>query len=43
MPEAGDVAPDFTLPSTEGEVNLRAINKAKKLVLAFYEEDNTPG
>ena len=43
MPEVGDVAPDFTLPSTLGEINLRAFNRGKKLVIAFYIEDGTPG
>ena len=43
MPEIGDTAPDFTMPSTTGELNLRAFNEGKKLVLAFYIEDKTPG
>ena len=43
MPEVGDKAPDFTLPSTAGEVSLRALLQGGKLVLAFYVEDNTPG
>ena len=43
MPEIGDVAPDFTLPSTVGSLNLRSFNNNKKLVLAFYTEDGTPG
>lgn len=43
MPEVGDLAPDFTLPSTSGEVNLRDFNNGKMLVLAFYVEDATPG
>ena len=43
MPEVGDVAPDFTLPSTAGSLNLRTFSKGKKLVLAFYVEDDTPG
>ena len=42
-PDVGDLAPDFTLASTEGELNLRRFNKAKQLVIAFYVEDNTPG
>ena len=37
------VAPDFTLPSTRGEFNLRTFNQGKKLVIAFYVEDGTPG
>lgn len=42
MPEVGDEAPDFTLPSTEGELRLRQLAASKKVVLAFYTEDNTP-
>ena len=43
MLEVGDIAPDFTLPSTSGEINLRSFADGKKVVLAFYVEDNTPG
>ncbi len=43
MPEVGDKAPDFTLPSTAGEVSLHTLLQGGKLVLAFYVEDNTPG
>ena len=43
MPEVGDKAPDFTLPSTDGEVSLRTLLQGGKLVMAFYVEDNTPG
>ncbi len=42
MPEVGDQAPDFSLPSTEGEVRLSDLASRKKVVLAFYVEDNTP-
>ena len=42
MPEVGDSAPDFTLPSTAGEICLRTFNESKSLVLAFYIEDSTP-
>ncbi len=42
MPEVGDEAPDFTLPSTEGELRLRQLAAGKKVLLAFYTEDNTP-
>ena len=42
MPEIGDLAPDFTLPSTLGGLNLRAFNDSKRLIIAFYIEDNTP-
>lgn len=42
MPDAGEQAPDFTLPSTFGEVRLGALTDRSKLVLAFYYEDATP-
>ncbi|PRY95003.1 peroxiredoxin Q/BCP [Hasllibacter halocynthiae] len=37
----GDQAPDFTLPSADGEVTLSAI--AGPVVLYFYPRDDTPG
>lgn len=43
MPEVGDQAPDFTLPSTAGDIALSTFGQGKKLVLAFYVEDLTPG
>ncbi len=43
MPEVGEKAPGFTLPSTEGQVSLQGLLAQGKLVLAFYIEDNTPG
>ena len=43
MPEPGNIAPDFTLSSTIGEINLQQRFSGKKLVLAFYIEDKTPG
>jgi peroxiredoxin Q/BCP len=40
---AGDRAPEFTMPSTEGDVTLQGlIAGGSKLVLAFYAEDGTP-
>ncbi len=42
MPEVGDEAPDFTLPSTHGQIRLRDMAAGCKFVLAFYTEDNTP-
>ena len=39
--EVGQQAPDFTLPSADGEINLREILATKRVVLAFYNEDNT--
>lgn len=42
MPEAGDKAPDFTLPSTDGDITLSDLTAKSKVLLAFYTEDNTP-
>ena len=42
MPRVGEQAPDFALPSTEGELRLSEIAARKKVLLAFYVEDNTP-
>ncbi|MBI4199900.1 MAG: redoxin domain-containing protein [Chloroflexi bacterium] len=43
MPEIGEGAPDFILPSTEGTLRLSEFAPDKKVVLAFYVEDSTPG
>ena len=43
MPEQGEQAPDFTLPSTEGELRLRDLLQGGPVLLAFYFEDATPG
>lgn len=42
MPESGEQAPDFTLPSTSGDVSLSDATDRGKVVLAFYYEDATP-
>jgi peroxiredoxin Q/BCP len=42
MLEVGDEAPDFDLPSTLGQMRLRDLVAASKVVLAFYNEDSTP-
>ncbi|MFQ5471447.1 MAG: peroxiredoxin family protein [Dehalococcoidia bacterium] len=42
MPESGDKAPDFVLPSTGGEVRLSELTAKSKVLLAFYTEDFTP-
>jgi peroxiredoxin Q/BCP len=43
MLKAGDTAPSFTLPSSDGsEVSLSDF-KGKKVVLYFYPKDDTPG
>src|SRR4030042_2741720 len=41
-PEAGDAAPDFELPSTQGTLHLKALTATKKVLLAFYTADSTP-
>jgi len=41
-PEAGDAAPDFELPSTQGTLNLKDLTATKKVLLAFYTADSTP-
>jgi peroxiredoxin Q/BCP len=42
MPEPGEQAPDFTLPSTSGDIRLNEATDRGKVVLAFYYEDATP-
>jgi peroxiredoxin Q/BCP len=42
MLNAGDRAPDFSLPSTNGDVRLRDRLREGRLLLAFYFEDATP-
>jgi peroxiredoxin Q/BCP len=42
-PRAGDRAPGFHLPSTDGDVTLDGLlARGHRLVLAFYAEDATP-
>lgn len=41
-PGPGAQAPDFRLPSTEGDVHLADHVSRGKVVLAFYAEDGTP-
>ena len=43
MLQAGEMAADFTLPSTSGSLTLSLEWRDRKVVLAFYIEDNTPG
>ena len=43
MPEIGENAPDFTLPSTSGEDVTLSSLKPKAVVLFFYPRDNTSG
>ena len=42
MAEVGDQSPDFTLPTTEGEIKLSELTARGKVLLAFYYEDATP-
>lgn len=42
MPQKGEKAPHFTLPSTHGEMALSRLLSQGRVVLAFYTEDNTP-
>lgn len=35
-------APDFTLPSTKGDISLSGL-RGKNVVLYFYPKDNTSG
>ena len=43
MAKIGDIAPDFTLPSTAGDITLSTVASDKRIVLTFYTEDKTPG
>lgn len=43
MIQIGEVAPDFTLESTQGSFQLSALQGKKTAVLIFYPRDNTPG
>ena len=38
----GDIAPDFTLPSTAGEIRLSERLRAGDVLLVFYPGDDTP-
>jgi len=42
MLNKGEKAPDFRLPTPEGEISLSQF-KGKKVVLYFYPKDDTPG
>lgn len=41
--QPGDQAPDFSLPTGEGESASLSDYKGRKLVLYFYPKDDTPG
>ncbi len=43
MLQVGEMAADFTLPSTAGDLTLSQEWQELKVVLAFSIEENTPG
>jgi peroxiredoxin len=43
MIQPGELAPDFTLESTQGSFTLSALRGTKRAVIIFYPKDNTPG
>jgi peroxiredoxin Q/BCP len=43
MPQAGDKAPEFSLPDQSGKIHKLANYRGKKVVLYFYPKDDTPG
>jgi peroxiredoxin Q/BCP len=42
-PKVGDVAPDFSLPSTRGKETSLKEFRGKDVILYFYPKDDTPG
>lgn len=42
VPDVGDQAPEFTLPSAKGEVSLSKLLRKGAVLLVFYPGDNTP-
>ncbi|MEM1945751.1 MAG: peroxiredoxin [Candidatus Caldarchaeum sp.] len=43
MVKAGDIAPDFTLPSSNGGVIQLSSLRGRRVVLFFYPKDGSPG
>jgi thioredoxin-dependent peroxiredoxin len=43
VPEAGEVAPDFSLPSTSGDAVHLTDFLGRRVILYFYPKDDTPG
>ena len=41
-PRVGDLAPDFSLPSTQGEISLSQRCSEQSVLLVFYPGDDTP-
>jgi peroxiredoxin len=42
VPDVGDAAPDFTLPSTRGTITLSKALEQGAVLLVFYPGDDTP-
>jgi peroxiredoxin Q/BCP len=43
MIKAGDLAPDFTLPTDDGKTLTLSSLRGRPVVLFFYPKDETPG
>jgi thioredoxin-dependent peroxiredoxin len=43
IPKPGELAPDFTLPTDEGEPLTLSSLRGRRVVLFFYPKDDTPG
>ncbi len=43
IPQAGDTAPDFSLPASTGKEIRLADYRGKNLILFFYPKADTPG
>jgi len=41
--QSGDLAPDFSLPDSEGNLVQLSDFRGKRVILYFYPRDNTPG
>ncbi|MEE2674215.1 MAG: peroxiredoxin [Myxococcota bacterium] len=41
-PRVGELAPDFSLPSTQGEIRLSQRCQGRNVLLVFYPGDETP-
>ncbi|MGB3788172.1 MAG: redoxin domain-containing protein [Phormidesmis sp.] len=40
---SGDLAPDFAMPDTKGNIISLSDPKGQRVILFFYLRDNTPG
>ena len=43
VPKVGDPAPDFSIPDQDGRLVTGESLRGRKVVLAFYPKDFTPG